>query len=131
MSINHNYVAGFGGDPDYASPTFRARHGYKEAHQHDAPYRRSRDFKPVPYGSFKGMPNYRHSEPYAILKNMKDLAREDHQLGIVMIKSALKGAFIGGVFGYMSVVGGPYAPLEMDKLMHSSGSRPWSGRALR
>ena len=32
MSINHNYHAGYGGDSDYASPTFRATHGYKEAH---------------------------------------------------------------------------------------------------
>ena len=24
---------------------FRARHGYKEAHAHDKPYRRNRDFK--------------------------------------------------------------------------------------
>ena len=63
-------------EPNYGNETFRARHGYKEEHTHDAPYRRNRDFKPVNYGSFKGMLNYRHSEPFCLLKNMKDLSRE-------------------------------------------------------
>ena len=107
MSINHNYIAGYGGDSDYASPMFRASHGFKEHHQHDPPMRRSRDFKPVPYGSFRGFINYRHSEPYCLLKNMKDIPREDHSLFIILPKAGLKGAFIGGLFGYLAFLGGP------------------------
>ena len=131
MSINHNYIAAYGGDENYSSATWRARHGYKESHQHDPPYRRSRDFKPIPYGSFRGIINYRHSEPYCIFKNIKDIQREDHHIGIVMGKAILKGAFLGGLAGYMGVLGGPFAPLEMDKLVAASGSRPWSGRGFR
>jgi len=131
MSINHNYIAGYGGDQDYASPMFRASHGFKENHQHDPPMRRNRDFKPVPYGSFRGFVNYRHSEPYCLLKNMKDITREDHSLLIIMGKAAFKGAFVGGLFGYMAFLGGPSSPIEMDKLVAASGARDWSGRGLR
>ena len=52
-------------DPAYGNEMFRVRHGYKEAHVHDPPYRRNRDFKPVNYGTFRGMPNYKHAEPFA------------------------------------------------------------------
>jgi len=48
-----------------------------------------------------------------------------------MGKAILKGAFLGGLAGYMGVLGGPFAPLEMDKLVAASGSRPWSGRGFR
>ena len=74
--VFHNAIGQPVSDPNYGNETFRARHGYKEEHTHDPPYRRSRDFKPMTYGSFKGMLNYRHSEPYCLLKNMKDLSRE-------------------------------------------------------
>ena len=94
MSINHNYIAGYGGDSDYGSPMFRASHGYKEHHQHDPPMRRNRDFKPVPYGSFRGFINYRHSEPYCLLKNMKDMAREDHSLFSLMLNLLLREVFL-------------------------------------
>ena len=75
--VYHNHIATEMA-PGYENPTFRARKGFKDPEAHDPPYRRNRDFKPVPYGSAKGILNYRHSEPYALLKNMKDLPRETH-----------------------------------------------------
>ena len=75
--VYHNHIH-YQGAPGYDNETFRARHGYKDAEAHDPPYRRNRDFKPVPYGSAKGILNYRHSEPFALLKNMKDIPRETH-----------------------------------------------------
>lgn len=62
--VFHNSVASGVSDPNYGNETFRARNGYKEEHTHDKPYRRSRDFKPVGYGSYRGILNYRHSEAY-------------------------------------------------------------------
>ena len=55
---------------NYDNATFRARKGYREQHVHDRPYRRNRDFKPIPYGSYTGFLNFRHSEPFAVLKNI-------------------------------------------------------------
>lgn len=118
-------------DPNYANETFRSRHHYKEHHQHDAPYRRSRDFKPVPYGTFRGMPNYKHSEPYCLLKNMKDLANEDHHHPIKWIKQGLKGGLLGSIFGYMYFLGGPTGAFEFQKLQASMGERKFSFRAYR
>ena len=48
-----------------------------------------------------------------------------------MSKAAFKGAFVGGLFGYMAFLGGPSTPLEMDKLVAATGARDWSGRGLR
>ena len=62
--VFHNYVRLPGVTSAYEDEAWRAKHGYKEVKQHDAPYRRNRDFKAVPYGNFIGMPNYRHSEPW-------------------------------------------------------------------
>ena len=99
--VYHNAVAQVVSNPAYENETFRAKAGYKETHQHDPAYRRNRDFKPVPYGSFRGMPNYKHSEPYCLLKNMKDLSNEDHHHPIKWIKLGLKGALTGSIFGYL------------------------------
>ena len=66
--VFHNSVVQEVSNPAYANETFRARNGYKEAHVHDPAGRRNRDFKPVPYGTFRGIPNYRQSEPYCQLK---------------------------------------------------------------
>lgn len=129
--VYHNSVTQSISDPAYSNETFRARHGFKEAHVHDPAYRRNRDFKPVPYGTFKGMPNYKHSEPYCLLKNMRDLAHEDHHHPIKWIKTSIKGAFAGSIFGYLWFVGGPTGQFEMGKLMAASGNRPFSGRGLR
>ena len=111
--VFHNHYQMLVGDPSYANETFRARHGFKETHAHDPPYRRNRDFKPVPYGTFRGMPNYKHSEPYCLLKNMKDLPREDHHHPIKWIKTSLKGMFVGSLLGYLHFLGGPVGSLEM------------------
>ena len=129
--VFHNTITSYNGDPSYDNEMFRSRHGYKERHQHDPPFRRNRDFKPVPYGTFRGMPNYRHTEPYCLLKNMKDISREDHHHPIKWTKSVLKGGVFGGLFGYLYFVGGPTPPFEMNKLMAATGARNWSGRSLR
>jgi hypothetical protein len=89
-----------GSDPIYANETWRQRHHYKEAHVHDPPYRRNRDFKPVPYGSFRGMPNYKHAETWCLLKNLKDLGNEHHNHPIKWAKTFLFGAMVGGILGY-------------------------------
>ena len=129
--VYHNAVATSITNPAYENETFRAKHGYKEAHQHDPAYRRNRDFKPVPYGSFRGMPNYKHSEPYCLLKNMRDFAHEEHHHPIKWIKTSLKGGLFGSVFGYLWFVGGPAGPFEMNKLFAATGNRPFSGRGVR
>jgi len=118
-------------DPNYQNATFRARHHYKEEHVHDAPYRRNRDFKPVPYGSYRGILNYRHSEPFCHLKNMKDIPREEHHIIIQWSKSFLKGAVVGSVFGYLAFVAGPAGPFEMNKLLANVGNRQFSGKYWR
>jgi hypothetical protein len=62
---------------------------------------------------------------------MKDLANEDHQFPIKYTKLALKGGLTGSIFGYLWFVGGPSGPFEMNKLMASTGNRPFSGRGVR
>lgn len=86
-------------DPAYDDETWRHKHGYRETHQHDAPFRRSRDFKPVPYGTFGGMPNYRHAEAFCQLKNAKDLITESHHFPTVWAKQFLSGATAGVTIG--------------------------------
>ena len=115
----------------YENETFRARKGFKDAEAHDPPYRRNRDFKPVPYGSAKGILNYRHSEPFALLKNMRDLPRETHQKPIVYTKHFLKGALVGTWFGGMYFACGPTGLLETEKVMASGGGRAFSGKMFR
>lgn len=129
--VYHNSRAQEVSNPAYGDETWRARHGYKEAHVHDAPYRRNRDFKPVPYGTFKGMPNYRHSEPYCLLKNMKDVVNEEHNHPIKWAKMSLKGAIVGSTFGYLYFIGGPTGQFEMQKLEAATGMRKFSGRYWR
>ena len=92
-------------DPNYENETFRARAGYKELHVHNAPYRRSRDFKPFGYGALIGLPNFRGSEPFQLSKNLKDLWQESgHQFadhfGLGHFKSFLRGAILGTTVGY-------------------------------
>ena len=119
-------------EPGYDSELWRAKHGYKEELQHDAPYRRSRDFKPVPYGSFKGMPNYRHAEPWAQLKNVKDMIinERDHH-PTKWFKSFAFGALVGFTFGLFWIGMAPLNGFAAQKLMASLGNKPWSGRMAR
>ena len=88
---NRKYIAP---DPAYDNDVWRARHGYKELDVHDPPYRRNRDFRPVPFGSFKGMPNFKHAEPWCLLKNLKDIPNENHNFFIRWTKAFLYGAFV-------------------------------------
>lgn len=108
---------------DYSNAEWRARKGYKEEHVHDPAGRRNRDFKPVPYGTYRGMPNYRHSEPFALLKNMKDIHYEEHNHCIKWIRTALKGAFVGSFLGYTYFIGAPVGAFELSKLQASIGNR--------
>ena len=86
-------------DQRYEGELWRAKHGYKEIHQHDPPVRRNRDFKPVPWGAAVGMPNYRHSEPFLMLKNIKDLKNENAQHPIKWFKTFMVGSIAGLVVG--------------------------------
>jgi hypothetical protein len=45
------------------------------------------------------MPNYRHAEPFCQLKNVKDLAAENHHFPTRWAKTFLYGATVGVVFG--------------------------------
>jgi len=118
-------------DPDYANEVFRARYGYKEEHVHAPPYRRNRDFKPVNYGSFRGILNFKHSEPFALLKNLSSLQYEQHHHLIKWFKVFLFGAFSGALLGYSWFIFRPFQSFPIRKLLQSAGERPWSGRLLR
>lgn len=117
-AINQNIL-----DEDYKNDTFRSRYGYKEAHTPDSPYRRNRDFKPVPYGSAKGILNFRHSEPYCLLKNMKDLYNEDTNIFMRWFKQGCRGAIVGSLFGITYFTGGNTGNFEMNKLVAAKGAR--------
>ena len=118
-------------DPAYEDEIWRSKHGYKEVHQHDAPMRRNRDFKPVPYGTFGGMPNYRHAEPWCQLKNIKDFANENHHFPTVWFKKFLYGALCGVVLGSGWFFIKPTTGFAMQKLMAQVGERQFSGRVFR
>ena len=97
-------------DDSYGDELWRAKHGYKEINQHDPPMRRNRDFKPVPWGAAVGMPNYRHSEPFLMLKNLKDLKSENAHHPIKWVKTFLMGSVFGFVYGQAW-----YAMVPMNK----------------
>ena len=77
------------------------------------------------------MPNYKHSEPYCLLKNMKDFANEDHHFPTRYTKHFLKGGLLGAIYGMFYAAGGPQGPFEMNKLAAAGGSRPFSGIMAR
>jgi hypothetical protein len=93
--IHHNVA-----NPAMANDVWRSRHGFKETHVHNPPYRKNRDFKAVPFGTFRGMPNYKHSEPFLLMKNLKDLQHEDHHHPTRWAKAFLFGAIVGASMGY-------------------------------
>merc|ERR1712037_711845 len=90
MGVYHNTVKYPVPDARYADETWRSMHHFKEVHQHDAPLRRSRDFKPVPWGTARGMPNYRHSEPWLNMKNLFTLKDEHHHHPTKWIKIPIR-----------------------------------------
>ena len=118
-------------DARYADEHWRAHHGYKEVHQHDPPMRRNRDFKPVPWGAAVGMPNYRHSEPFLMLKNLKDLKNESANHPIRWIKQMSFGALVGFCVGQCWTVVSPTNAFALQKLQANVGERDWSGRLGR
>lgn len=118
-------------DPAYENEHFRAKHHYKEGHQHDPPQRRNRDFKPVNYGSFRGILNYKRAEPFESLKNLKDISHEHHNHPIKWAKTFFFGATVGAILGYSWFVIRPFQSFPVRKLLQAAGDRPWSGRQLR
>lgn len=118
-------------DPAYNDELWRSKHGYKEEHQHDAPKRRNRDFKPVPYGTFGGMPNYRRSEPFENLKNITDFKNEHHHFPTRWAKTFFHGALTGICFGQLWFFIRPINGFALQKLMQAVGDRPFTGRVGR
>ena len=131
MSYVKDSVTYKASEPAYDDPHFRQEHGYKSTSIHSAPYRRNRDFKPVPYGAYGGMPNYRHAEPFALLKNMKDLVNEKEQKAIKWFKYFLFGAGAGVALGSCWFAVAPINAFAAQKLFSSVGERAWSGRMFR
>lgn len=95
------------------------------------PERRSRDFKPVNYGSFRGILNFKVAEPWSMLKNIHDLKHERHNHPIKWAKVFLFGAIAGSIGGTLWFMLKPMQAFPMRKLLQASGDRPWSGRYFR
>lgn len=62
--VYHNVVRQPQPNDGSGNETYRAKQGFKELEVHNPPHRRNRDFKPVNYGSAKGMLNYKHAEAW-------------------------------------------------------------------
>ena len=129
--VYHNTVKYPVPDARYADETWRAKHHFKEMHQHDPPMRRSRDFKPVPWGHARGMPNYRHAEPWLNMKNLITLINEDHHHPTKWFKKFLYGSIFGAIMGQFWFFASPINGFASQKLWASVGEKPWSGRLWR
>ena len=129
--VYHNTIKYPIPDARYSDETWRAKHHFKEEHQHDAPLRRSRDFKPVPWGTARGMPNYRHSEPWLNMKNMYTLMDEHHHHPTKWFKKACFGALFGFINGQIWFAVAPINGFAASKLFAAVGEKPWSGRTYR
>jgi len=53
----------------------------------------------VPWGAARGMPNYRHAEPWLNMKNLFTFTEERHHHPTKWIKRFLFGAGVGLVMG--------------------------------
>ena len=129
--VYHNTVKYPVPDARYADETWRAKHHFKEMHQHDPPMRRSRDFKPVPWGHARGMPNYRHAEPWLNMKNLITLINEDHHHPTKWFKKFCFGSVVGLTLGQAWFFFSPINGFASQKLWASVGEKPWSGRLWR
>eukprot|EP00349_Pseudokeronopsis_sp_Brazil_P006188 CAMPEP_0202960460 /NCGR_PEP_ID=MMETSP1396-20130829/4607_1 /ASSEMBLY_ACC=CAM_ASM_000872 /TAXON_ID= /ORGANISM="Pseudokeronopsis sp., Strain Brazil" /LENGTH=271 /DNA_ID=CAMNT_0049679693 /DNA_START=6 /DNA_END=821 /DNA_ORIENTATION=+ len=118
-------------DPNYQNEVFRARHHYKEELVHDPPQRKNRDFKAVPYGSFRGMLNFKHAEPFLMLKSLKDIYREEHHHPIKWASSSLQEAYWVHLLVTPWYIVQPTAPFVQKKLMNAVGTKLFSGQLLR
>lgn len=114
----------------YENETYRVKHGYKELHVHNAPERRNKDFKPALYGHFRGMLNFKHSQPWAISRHLKDMFEEDHQIPIKYIKEAIRGALFGAVGGLMLHVHTSFSVFSLKKLYLQASSAPFGWKSL-
>ena len=118
-------------DTQYNNEVWRAKHGYKEVHQHNPPARRNRDFKATPYGNAVGMPNYRHATPYLLMKHLSDFKHEEHHHPSKWIKSFIAGAAFGLTMGSLYFFLSPINGFASQKLYAAVGERPFSGKSLR
>jgi hypothetical protein len=118
-------------DMSYENAIWRAKYGYKEEHHHDAPMRRNRDFKAMPYGTAAGMPNYRHAEPFSQLKNIKDFLNEEHHFPTKFFKIFCFGAAAGVMYGSVWTFIRPVSGFAAQKLFASVGEKEFSGRIGR
>jgi hypothetical protein len=118
-------------EPGYSNEMWRAKHGYKELHQHAPPIRRNRDFKAMPYGTAAGMPNYRHAEAWCQLKNISDFVREDNHFPTRFFKLGCLGGMWGFVLGAFWVAVKPQQGFVVQKLMARVGERDFSFRMPR
>jgi uncharacterized membrane protein YpjA len=55
------------------------------------------------------MLNFKTSEPWGMMKNLKDLKNEEHNKGVKYLKTIVSGGILGSVYGYMWFV---LKPLE-------------------
>ena len=87
----------------YQNEVYRHKYGFKELHVHNPPKRRNKDFKPVLYGDFIGMLNFKLSEPWALMRHAKDLLSESHHKPINLAKQFIKGFVVGSFLGFMQM----------------------------
>ena len=77
------------------------------------------------------MPNYRHTSPYLLLKNLADFKHEEKHHPSKWIKSFMYGAVCGLVIGQVWFFFAPINGFAAQKLLASVGERPFSGKAWR
>ena len=93
-------------DPNsvYANESMRARNHYKELHVHNAPPRKNKDFKPMLYGDFRGMLNFKLAEPWGHLRHLPDIFNEEHNFVIRLARRAIEGGTVGFAYGLFKFV---------------------------
>ena len=109
----------------HENESYRAKYGFKELHVHNAPERRNKDFKPALYGHFRGMLNFKHSQPWAIGRHLKDMFEEDHHIPIRYIKEAIRGAFVGLFGGLMVTSHTGFNIFAFKKLYLQANQQPY------
>ena len=111
--------------------SYRTKNGFKELHIHNSPPRKNPDFKPMLYGDFIGMLNFKLSEPWAMMRHFPDLVNEQHQKPILWAKSTIKGAIAGFLYTIgMTFSRNEYLYVEKKLfLTHSQG--PFTFSVLR
>ena len=122
---SHQQSAKYSGDAT-ANESYRVKYGFKELEIHNNPQRRNKDFKPMLYGDFIGMLNFKISEPWTLLRNLPDLVNEQSQLPIQWAKAAIKGGFIGFWYGTISLFNMEANSFVEKKLYLSTNKGPFS-----